>query len=73
MRGLLTVLGVGGALLVAAGDAAQAQTFNSGSTGADGAFTPASNVTLTVPPSGIWPRRPSIDSRRAAPSRTWAA
>jgi len=54
MRGLLTVLGVGGALLVAAGDAAQAQTFNSGSTGADGAFTPASNVTLTVPPSGIF-------------------
>jgi len=31
-----------------------AQTFNSGSTGADGAFTPAANTTLTLPPNGVF-------------------
>jgi hypothetical protein len=34
---------------------ASAQTFNSGSTGADGAFTaPAGTTTLTLPPSGVF-------------------
>jgi hypothetical protein len=31
-----------------------AQTFSSGSTGADGAFTPTTNVTLAVPASGVF-------------------
>src|SRR5919108_2609404 len=31
-----------------------AQTVNSGSTGADGAFSPTANVTLTLPPSGVF-------------------
>lgn len=31
-----------------------AQTFSSGSTGADGAFAPAANTTLTLPPTGIF-------------------
>jgi len=31
-----------------------AQTFVSGSTGADGAFTPAANTTVTLPPSGVF-------------------
>jgi hypothetical protein len=31
-----------------------AQTFSSGSTGADGAYSPASNTTLTLPASGIF-------------------
>ncbi len=31
-----------------------AQTFTSGSTGADGALDPSSNTTLTLPPSGIF-------------------
>ena len=41
---------------VAAGmiDPALAQTFNSGSTSADGAFTPTTSVTLTLPPTGIF-------------------
>lgn len=33
---------------------AAAQTFSSGSTGADGAYSPASNTTLTLPASGIF-------------------
>ncbi len=32
---------------------ASAQTFNSGSTGADGAFSPTANVTVTLPASGV--------------------
>lgn len=32
----------------------QAQTFNSGSTGADGAFSPAANVVLEMPPDGVF-------------------
>jgi hypothetical protein len=31
-----------------------ASAFNSGSTGADGAFSPAANTTVTLPPSGIF-------------------
>jgi hypothetical protein len=33
---------------------APAQTFDSGSTGAGGAFAPASNVTLNLPPTGVF-------------------
>lgn len=32
----------------------QAQTFNSGSTGADGAFSPAASVVLDMPPDGVF-------------------
>lgn len=38
--------------LVVSTSAAYAAGFNSGSTGADGPFNPATNVTLTVPPDG---------------------
>src|SRR5436309_13979651 len=31
-----------------------AQTFSSGSTGADGAFAPTANTTLTLPPNGVF-------------------
>jgi len=34
--------------------AAAAQTFNSGSTGADGAFNPTANVTVSFPASGVF-------------------
>lgn len=33
---------------------ALAQTFNSGSTGADGAFNPTTSTTLTLPPDGVF-------------------
>lgn len=33
---------------------AHAQTFNSGSTGADGAFSPSVNTTLQLPPNGVF-------------------
>src|SRR5574341_277522 len=36
------------------GGHAIAQTFNSGSTGADGAFSPTTNTTLALPPSGVF-------------------
>ena len=42
------------ALVVLAGTPASAQTFNSGSTGADGPFSPTGNTTLTLPPSGVF-------------------
>ena len=42
------------ALVVLAGTPAAAQTFNSGSTGADGPFSPASNTTLALPPTGVF-------------------
>jgi hypothetical protein len=32
---------------------AQAQTFSSGSTGADGAFSPSANTVVTLPPDGV--------------------
>src|SRR5437899_11255426 len=31
-----------------------AQTFSSGSTGADGAYAPMANTTLTLPPNGVF-------------------
>jgi hypothetical protein len=40
-------------LLALSATSAQAQ-FSSGSTGADGAFNPTSNVTVTLPPSGVF-------------------
>ncbi len=46
-----------GALLAAIafdGGPALAQTFNSGSTGADGAFNPTTNSTLALPPNGVF-------------------
>jgi hypothetical protein len=43
--GVISVLGLGNAY---------AQTFNSGSTGADGAFSPTANTTLTLPPNGVF-------------------
>jgi hypothetical protein len=49
-----------GGLLVAAGflllapSGVGAQTFNSGSTGADGPFNPTTSTTLTLPPSGVF-------------------
>src|SRR2546426_1003989 len=33
---------------------ALAQTFNSGSTGADGPFNPTANTTLALPPNGVF-------------------
>ena len=46
-----------GELLIAAalgGTPPLAQAFNSGSTGADGAFNPASSTTLALPPDGVF-------------------
>lgn len=40
--------------LVLGSSSAFGQTFNSGSTGADGAFAPTANTTLTLPPSGVF-------------------
>jgi len=40
--------------LVLGWSAAFGQTFNSGSTGADGAFAPTANTTLTLPASGVF-------------------
>jgi hypothetical protein len=51
-RTLLTLSGLLAWALLAA--PASAQTFTSGSTGADGAFSPATNTTLTLPPSGVF-------------------
>ena len=45
---------LGAALLGLTGTPTLGQTFNSGSTGADGPFNPASNTTLTLPPSGVF-------------------
>lgn len=42
------------AALVVVAHSAFAQTFNSGSTGADGAFSPTSNTTLALPPDGMF-------------------
>jgi len=42
------------AALVVVAHSAFAQTFNSGSTGADGAFSPTSNTTLALPPDGVF-------------------
>ena len=52
---------------------AVAQTFNSGSTGADGAFNPTADITLALPPSGVFnfttiniPRGVTVRFRRNA-------
>lgn len=45
---------VGSAVLLLWTVTAVAQTYNSGSTGADGAFAPTANTTLTLPPNGIF-------------------
>src|SRR5437773_11728865 len=52
---------------------AVAQTFNSGSTGADGAFNPPADITLALPPSGVFnfttiniPRGVTVRFRRNA-------
>ena len=42
------------ATLALANGAALAQTFNSGSTGTDGALSPTTNTTLTLPPDGVF-------------------
>src|SRR3989441_11751010 len=39
--------------IIATANLASAQTFSSGSTGADGAFSPTANITVTLPPSGV--------------------
>lgn len=45
---------VAGVFLGAAASLAGAAPFSSGSSGADGAFSPSANTTLTMPPSGIF-------------------
>lgn len=50
----------------AAGPPAVAQTFNSGSTGADGAFSPTANTTLSLPPSGVF----NFTTKNGAPEVT---
>jgi len=54
MRGVRTPLSVVVGLLLLGPSAAHAQTFSSGSTGADGPFAPTSDVTLTLPPDGVF-------------------
>lgn len=55
MRRIFGCSVIGLVALVVGAAPAFAQTFNSGSTGADGAFTPPAGVTtLTVPPSGVF-------------------
>jgi hypothetical protein len=54
MRRLTTVaIALCGAWAATTGPA-HAQTFNSGSTGADGAFSPTTNTTLTLPATGLF-------------------
>jgi hypothetical protein len=53
MRKIVTVLALAVSAALA-GTPAAAQTFNSGSTGADGPFSPTTSVTLTVPPTGVF-------------------
>ncbi|MBX9904070.1 MAG: hypothetical protein K2Y31_06925 [Burkholderiales bacterium] len=43
-----------GIILLLLGSFAHAAGFNSGSTGADGAFAPGANITVNLPPSGIF-------------------
>ena len=55
MRKMLRLAsGVASGLLVLGGGIAMAQTFNSGSTGADGPFSPTATTTLTLPSSGAF-------------------
>src|SRR5438132_9969082 len=51
---LILAIGAAAGLLALGGGPAAAQTFNSGGTGADGAFSPTSTTTLTLPPSGVF-------------------
>ncbi len=53
-RLVISGLGVLAVWLAAGGDPASGQTFNSGSTGSDLAFSPTSSVTVTVPASGVF-------------------
>jgi len=53
MRQIATVLALAVSAALAAAPA-DAQTFTSGSTGADGPFSPTSSVTLPVPPTGVF-------------------
>lgn len=48
------ILGLGVAMVLAWEVPVTAQTFSSGSTGADGAFAPTANITLTIPPDGVF-------------------
>jgi hypothetical protein len=50
----LLLIAVGGLVWALAATDTSAQTFNSGSTGADGAFSPTANTTLTLPASGVF-------------------
>ena len=50
----LKAVGIAMATLVLWTGAATAQTFNSGSTGADGAFNPTANVTMPLPAGGVF-------------------
>ena len=54
MRKLITVLATVVVGLALSRGGAMAQTFSSGSTGADGAFNPTANVTVPLPPSGVF-------------------
>src|SRR6266571_4303603 len=55
MRNMLRLaIGAAAGLLALGGGLAAAQTFNSGSTGADGALSPTTTTTLTLPPSGVF-------------------
>jgi hypothetical protein len=54
MRQIVRLLGIALLLMLIAGAPALAQTFNSGSTGADGAFNPTAATTLTLPPDGVF-------------------
>jgi len=49
----LSIAALTAAAVLEAGSAV-AQSFNSGSTGADGAFNPATDSTLTLPPAGVF-------------------
>jgi hypothetical protein len=45
---------LGASLLLAVAGIGESQTFSSGSTGADGAFNPTANTTLTLPSNGVF-------------------
>src|SRR2546422_11215635 len=52
--GPIGIVGLSVTVLLAWGARVGAQTFSSGSTGADGAFAPTANTTVTLPPSGVF-------------------
>jgi hypothetical protein len=54
MRLSRVYVGLAFLVLVSPAALATAQTFNSGSTGADGAFTPSASVQLPIPPDGVF-------------------